>query len=34
MVRALVPFYLGMIAVLMIVTYVPWFSLFLPRVFG
>lgn len=34
MVRALVPFYLGMIAVLMIVTYVPWFSLFLPRLFG
>ncbi len=33
-VRTLIPFYLGMLVVLMLVTYVPWFSLFLPRVFG
>lgn len=34
MVRVLIPFYIGMIVVLMLVTYVPWFSLFLPKVFG
>lgn len=32
--RTLVPFYVGMIVVLLIVTYVPWFSLFLPKLFG
>lgn len=32
--RSLVPFYVIMIVVLMLVTYIPWFSLFLPRLFG
>jgi len=34
MVKALIPFYVGMVLVLLIVTYVPWFSLFLPRLLG
>ncbi|MDD5765181.1 MAG: TRAP transporter large permease [Candidatus Marinimicrobia bacterium] len=33
-VKYLLPLFIAMIIVLMIVTYVPWFSLFLPRLFG
>lgn len=32
--RALIPFYVIMVIVLMVVTYIPWISLVLPRVFG
>lgn len=32
--RALLPFYLIMVVVLMLVTYIPWISLALPRAFG
>jgi len=32
--RALIPFYAIMVAVLMLVTYIPWISLVLPRLFG
>jgi tripartite ATP-independent transporter DctM subunit len=32
--RSLIPFYLIMVVVLMLVTYIPWFSLFLPTLFG
>ncbi|MBN1155709.1 TRAP transporter large permease [candidate division KSB1 bacterium] len=32
--RALVPFYAAMVAVLMLITYIPWITLVLPRVFG
>lgn len=32
--KALIPFYIIMIAVLMLVTYIPWISLVLPRVLG
>jgi tripartite ATP-independent transporter DctM subunit len=33
-VRPLVPLYLAMVVALMLVTYVPWLSLWLPRLFG
>jgi tripartite ATP-independent transporter DctM subunit len=33
-VRPLLPLFLAMIAALMVVTYVPWISLWLPRMFG
>ncbi len=32
--RALIPFYIVMVLVLMLVTYIPWISLVLPRLFG
>lgn len=32
--RALLPFYVAMVAALMLVTYVPWLSLFVPSLFG
>ncbi len=32
--RTLIPFYLAMIIVLMLVTYIPWISLVLPKAFG
>lgn len=32
--RPLIPFYMVMILVLLAVTFIPWFSLFLPRLFG
>jgi len=32
--RALIPFYIIMVAVLMLVTYIPWLSLMLPKAFG
>ena len=32
--RALIPFYVVMILALMLVTYIPWLSLVLPKVFG
>ncbi|MCF7923257.1 MAG: TRAP transporter large permease [Candidatus Marinimicrobia bacterium] len=32
--KALVPFYLVMVLVLMLVTYIPWITLVLPRLFG
>lgn len=32
--RALIPFYIVMILVLMLVTYIPWISLVLPKLFG
>ncbi|MEW5945078.1 MAG: TRAP transporter large permease [bacterium] len=31
--RALPPFYLAMVSVLLLVTYVPWFTMFLPGIF-
>ena len=34
MVKPLLPFYVAMIIALMLVTYIPWLSEFLPRVFG
>ncbi|MCC5928497.1 MAG: TRAP transporter large permease [Cyclobacteriaceae bacterium] len=33
-IKPLIPMYIAMIAVLLIVTYVPWISMWLPRVFG
>lgn len=33
-IRPLLPLWLVMVAALMVVTYVPWLSLWLPRVFG
>jgi tripartite ATP-independent transporter DctM subunit len=33
-IRPLLPMYLAMVAALLVVTYVPWLSLWLPRVFG
>jgi tripartite ATP-independent transporter DctM subunit len=33
-VRPLLPMYVAMIAALLVVTYLPWLSLFLPRLFG
>jgi TRAP-type C4-dicarboxylate transport system permease large subunit len=33
-VRPLMPLFLAMIAALMVITYVPWISLWLPRLFG
>jgi tripartite ATP-independent transporter DctM subunit len=32
--RAMIPFYAAMIAALMVITYVPWLSLWLPRAIG
>ncbi len=32
--RALIPFYLAMFLILMLVTYIPWISLILPRIMG
>ena len=32
--QPLIPFYLAMVTVLIIVTYTPWISLWLPRMFG
>ena len=29
--KTIMPFYIAMFAALMLVTYVPWFSLFLPN---
>ena len=34
MVKPLLPFYVAMVLALMLVTYIPWLSEFLPRVFG
>ncbi len=34
MVKPLLPFYVAMVIALFLVTYIPWLSLFLPRVFG
>jgi len=34
MTRSLLPFYAAMIVVLMLVTYIPWISLVLPKLFG
>ena len=34
MIRPLIPFYIAMIAVLLLVTYLPELSLWLPRIFG
>jgi tripartite ATP-independent transporter DctM subunit len=33
-VRPLMPLFFAMVAALMVITYVPWFSLWLPRLFG
>jgi TRAP-type C4-dicarboxylate transport system permease large subunit len=33
-VRAMVPFFAALFIVLMMVTYIPWLSLWLPRVMG
>jgi tripartite ATP-independent transporter DctM subunit len=33
-IRPLLPMYVAMIVALLVVTYVPWLSLFLPRLFG
>lgn len=32
--RALIPFYLAMVVVLILVTYIPWISLVIPKLFG
>ncbi|MCI0496389.1 TRAP transporter large permease [candidate division KSB1 bacterium] len=34
MTRALIPFYIIMVVVLMLVTYIPWISLVVPKLFG
>jgi len=34
MVKPLLPFYVAMVIALFLITYIPWLSLFLPRVFG
>ena len=34
MTRSLIPFYIVMVLVLMLVTYIPWISLVLPKLFG
>ena len=33
-IRPLIPMYAAMVIVLLLIIYVPWLSLFLPRLFG